>query len=200
MLRVLISAILLCVAGAALAQGNYTVRPGDQLAIEVLEDPSLNRNVLVLPDGRFSFPFAGVISATGRTTAQVAREIESALSPNFAAPPTVFVSVANLFNQDLLPEAGGTTIEVFLIGEVSQPGAIDVEQGTTLLQFLARSGGFTRFAATKRIQLRRINPSSGASQLFTLNFKALANGAPLTQDITLAEGDVVIVPERRLFE
>ena len=32
-----------------------------------------------------------------------------------------------------------------------------------------------------------------------LNYKALANGA-VTADIELRDGDVILVPERRLFE
>ncbi len=186
-------------AGSLLAQGNYTVRSGDQISIEVLEDPSLNRTALVLPDGRFSFPFAGSIQANGRTTAQIARAITSGIESNFANTPTVFVSVANLaVDNEALAVPDG--IDVYLIGEVSSPGIKQVERGTTLLQFLAASGGFTRFAATKRVQLRRLNPKTGASQLYKFDFKALTMGEALTQDIRLVDGDVVIVPERRLFE
>jgi len=40
----------------ALAQDGYRIRPGDTLTIEVLQDPSLDRQVLVTPSGDFSFP------------------------------------------------------------------------------------------------------------------------------------------------
>ena len=191
--------MVLGLAAIASAQGNYTVRAGDQISIEVLEDPSLNRVALVLPDGRFSFPFAGSIQAGGRTTSQIARAITSGIESNFANTPTVFVSVANLA-VDTEREVVSNGIDVYLIGEVNSPGLVQVERGTTLLQFLAASGGFTRFAATKRVQLRRLNPKTGASQLYNFNFKALTMGEALTQDIRLVDGDVVIVPERRLFE
>ena len=46
------------VAHQAQAQG-YQIRAGDTLRIEVLEDSSLNRTVLVAPDGRISMPQAG---------------------------------------------------------------------------------------------------------------------------------------------
>ena len=48
------------------AQG-YSIRPGDRLRIEVLEDDSLNRSVLVAPDGRISVPLVGTVVAGGRT-------------------------------------------------------------------------------------------------------------------------------------
>jgi polysaccharide biosynthesis/export protein len=37
---------------ASAQEGGYLIRPGDVLRIEVLEDPGLNRSVLVAPDGR----------------------------------------------------------------------------------------------------------------------------------------------------
>ena len=50
----------------ALAQdGSYLIRPGDVLQVEVLEDPGLNRSVLVSPDGRITMPLAGAIRASG---------------------------------------------------------------------------------------------------------------------------------------
>ena len=46
-------------AAPALAQDGYLIRAGDILQIEVLEDPSLNRQALVAPDGRITMPLAG---------------------------------------------------------------------------------------------------------------------------------------------
>ena len=90
-------------------------------------------------------------------------------------------------------------ITVFLMGEVAAPGPKQVEKGTSLLQFLATSGGFSNFAATKRIQLRRIS-ESGAERIVTLNYHAIARGAVMQNNVILHDGDVVLVPERRLFE
>ena len=59
---------LACLVGAttASAQG-YQIQPGDVLRVEVLQDDSLNRNVLVAPDGRITVPLAGTLSAAGRS-------------------------------------------------------------------------------------------------------------------------------------
>jgi polysaccharide export outer membrane protein len=73
-----------------------------------------------------------------------------------------------------------------------------VERGTTLLQFLAESGGLTPFAATKRIQLRRTD-AAGQERSYLFNYDAVMSGAQTTV-ITLQKGDVIIVPQRRLFE
>lgn len=185
----------------ALAQAEYRARVGDTLRIEVLEDAGLNRSVVILPDGRFSFPFAGALSGAGKTVSQIQQSIAAAIASNFATPPTIFVSV--------LPSAAAvvtssgpavaTGIDVYFLGEVNSPGLVSVKHGTTLLQAVAISGGVSRFAATKRIQLRRTDSRTGVQRVTILNYKALADGA-VTNDIELKDGDVILVPERRLFE
>ncbi|MGD1882794.1 MAG: polysaccharide biosynthesis/export family protein [Paracoccaceae bacterium] len=191
---------LLSMTGLAAAQGNYLISPGDQLTIEVLEDNTLNRSVLVLPDGSVSFPFAGSVQVAGRTISQVQRAITARIATNFASPPTVFVTVSGLtVPAEELLEAD-ETINVYFTGEVAAPGIKPLLEGTTLLQALAQTGGLTQFAATKRIQLRRMDLHTHKQELYTINYKALSDGAAFARDIVLKDGDVILVPERRLFE
>ena len=200
-LKYILSGLLFAVIGTlAAAQSEYRIQPGDSLQIEVLEDSSLNRAVVVLPDGRFNFPFAGSVQASGRTATQIQSAVAQGIGPNFATTPTVFVSVrpgvASLETGQL---SAGEAIEVFFLGEVNSPGVILVKRGTNLLQAMAIGGGVTRFAAVKRIQVRRTNPQTGVQNVITLNYQALANGTA-SNSIELRDGDVILVPERRLFE
>lgn len=192
----------LCTATVAIAQSGYQIRAGDVLSVEVLQDPSLNREVLVLPDGSISFPFAGNLPASGRSTGQVQDLISQGIASNFAVEPNVFVTVRQL-NQT--PAATGgvaapRTIDVYFLGEVGSPGIAEVPRHATLLQALALSGGFTNFAALQRIQLRRTNPHTGETSIAILNYRGLSDGGILQNDPVLADGDVILVPERRLFE
>ncbi|WP_282154073.1 polysaccharide biosynthesis/export family protein [Ruegeria atlantica] len=192
--------VFLISAVSANAQSDYRIRPGDVLQIEVLEDPSLNRAITVLPNGQITFPFAGNISAGSRTVSQVQASLRQGLSSNFTSPPTVFVGVQPYQDPFASTQtATGPTIDVYFVGEVNNPGVVQVEKGTTLLQAVAVSGGVSRFAAIKRIQLRRTDPRTRVQRVTILNYKALANGA-VTTDIELKDGDVILVPERRLFE
>ena len=180
--------------GMALAQASgYRIQPGDVLAITVLEDETLNRQALVTPDGRISVPLAGTVTASGQTVEAVERSIADRLASNFAVRPNVFVSVVTVDQEE-------ETFPIYVLGRVNEPGLKEVEIGTNLLQSIALSGGFDRFAATKRIQLRRRDPSTGQERLFLFNYNAVERGGAITAMITLREGDVVIVPERRLFE
>ena len=183
-------------ATAAMAQSGYQIRPGDTLQVEVLGDPSLNRSVLVLPDGTVSFPFAGSVRASGRTAGEVSSAIASGISSNFASTPNVFVGVEQTTTR---VSTGTPTIDIFMMGEITEPGEKKLERGTTLIQALATTGGFTPYAATKRILLRRTG-KNGTQTVTRINYKAIADGRAVGKDIRLRDGDVIIVPERRLFE
>lgn len=203
MKKIVFKVLALCAAAlapqAALAQNGYQISPGDLLTVEVLQDPTLNRDLLVLPDGSISFPFAGSLRVSGLTTGQVQGQIASGIASNFAVQPNVFVSVSQV-GVPVVGDLTGPTIDIYIQGEVNAPGVFEVPPGTTLIQALSLHSGFTNFAAQRRIQLRRIHPHTGQVSVATVNYRAIADGASINRDPVLAEGDVILVPERRLFE
>jgi polysaccharide export outer membrane protein len=189
-------------ATSAVAQDLYRVQAGDTLRIEVIEDPSLNRSVLVAPDGRINIPLAGFIVAAGRPVGAIQNDLALRLEENFAVTPNVFVAVERVFEPRIeppAPPAAPRTIDIYVLGEVGAPGLKQVAPGTTVLQFFAQMGGFTRFAATKRVQLRRTD-ASGAETIYPLNYDAIEAGTSPNGSAVLVDGDVIMVPQRRLFE
>jgi polysaccharide biosynthesis/export protein len=191
--------LLLC--APAFAQGGYLIHPGDVLQIEVLEDPGMNRSALVAPDGRITMPLAGTFDVAGQSVEAVQSSIAARLASNFATTPNVYVSLQQLAAPRATGgSASGATINVFVMGQVGSPGKIAVAPGTTMLQLIAQIGGFSNFAATKRIQLRRTDKKTGTGTTYTFNYKALENGESAKTVVTLTDGDVIIVPTRRLFE
>ncbi len=199
LLGLLVPALL---AGTAAQAQQYLVRPGDVLRIEVLEDASLNRSVVVAPDGRISMPLAGVFSASGRPLEAVQDELVQRLGANFAAPPNISVSLERL--AEPRAAAGGpakvATIGVFVMGEGAKSGRIELTPNTTLLQAFSQMGGFSRFAATKRIQLRRVDRQTGTEKIHTFDYEAMVRGDTRSGLTTLMDGDVILIPQRRLFE
>ena len=200
MIRIILGALLATIlTTGAFAQSSYQIRSGDSLQIEVIEDPSLNRSVLVLPDGSINFPLVGTIPAAGRSIDAVKSDLAAALAGNFAAAPNVFVGVGTLAAPRAARAAGAArTISVYAMGEVATPGKADVAPGTTVLQLLAQAGGFTRFAAQKRIQLRRTS-KSGAEQIYVFNYDGIG-ASGIAGSTRLKAGDVIVVPQRKLFE
>ena len=187
--------VMTCLLAApAISQNSYLVRSGDILRIEVLEDESLNRDVLVRPDGRISVPFAGSVTAAGQTIEQIRATLTAQLAPNFAGSPNVFVSL-----ETLRTPTGTSHIHIYAMGETEAPGMFEVRRGTTLLQALAEIGGFTRFAATKRLALHR-RDRSGSTTVYNFNYDAIVSGTGRGASTVMADGDVIIIPQRRLFE
>lgn len=185
---------------AAQAQDGYRIQPGDVLRIEVLEDPGLNRSALVSPDGRVAIPLAGSVPAAGRTVEQIQSAFSTQLADNFAVTPTVFVSIERVAERMPAAAAAPATIDVFVMGEANRPGRITVEPGTTVLQLFAEVGGFSRFAATRRIQLRRVDPAAQKENIHIIDYDAIERGASMRGSTVLADGDVIVVPQRGLFE
>lgn len=201
---ILATGLLAAAAPFAAAQDNYLIRPGDTLQIEVLEDPTLNRSILVLPDGSISFPMAGTLAARG-TVDQLGQSLGTALAPNFASAPNVYVSVTSLAQTQPRSSGGGggssSRIEAYALGEIAAPGMKEIKRGTTILQFLAASGGLTKFAAEKRIELHRTNSTTGAVTTYRFNYLTPAGSdSGISGGTKLTTGDVIKVPRRRLFE
>jgi polysaccharide biosynthesis/export protein len=192
--------ILLClgfsVAGVA-AQELRTLKPGDTLSISVLQDPKLDRTVTVDPLGEIAFPLAGHFRARGLTPVAVENILKSKLKGNYKDEALdVTVAVANapkdIPEDDLKPK-------IFVTGEVAKPGSYVVRQPTTLMQAISLAGGIGPYAAKARIQVRRRGPS-GDETIFMFNYRAYEAGQDLEGNITLHAGDVIMVPERGLFD
>lgn len=190
------TALLLAPVFSFAASASYEIRPGDTLQFEVLQDSTLNRQLLVLPDGTVTVPMIGPVQAAGRTVEQLQASVAHGLAPNFSTKPTVYLSV-----EALAPAAKtttGPTITVYVMGQVNKSGEVTVPKGATLLQALAVGGGFTSFAAQKRIELLR-EDSAGKQEAYRFDYSALLSGDG-ARAIVLQPGDVIVVPQRRLFE
>ena len=86
-------------------------------------------------------------------------------------------------------------INIFVFGEVRNPGALQVRMSkrTTLLQAIAQAGGPTEGAARGSVTIKRKDRKTGKEVKMKVNLKDVINGK--RPDIELREGDVVFVPE-----
>jgi polysaccharide export outer membrane protein len=176
------------------ASSSIALKPGDTLAISVLQDPKLDRSVVVDPNGQIAFPLAGHITAEGLTPQRLEKVLKGKLKRNYKDDDLdVTVALANAPSpeDDLKPK-------IFITGEVLKPGSYPIRQATTLVQALSVAGGLGPFAAKQRIQIHR---GSGADEtIFRFDYKAYEAGLSLDSNIPLRAGDVIIVPERGILE
>jgi polysaccharide export outer membrane protein len=179
------------------APSSITLKPGDTLNISVLQDPKLDRSVVVDPNGQIAFPLAGHINANGLTPQRLERILKSRLERNYKEDGVdVTVALANAAKPDIPEE--DLKPKVFITGEVLRPGPYPIRQATSLVQAISIAGGLGPFAAKRRIQIRR---GSGSDEtIFQFDYKAYEAGLNLGSNIPLQAGDVIIVPERGILE
>jgi polysaccharide biosynthesis/export protein len=192
-MRILIIVLTLCISATG-AWAQTTLKPGDTLSISVLQDPKLDRTVIVDSGGQIAFPLAGHIQAEGMSPERLESVLKSRLQKNYKDEALdVTVALANLTTpeDDLKPK-------VFVTGEVLRPGPYVVRQRTTLMQAISLAGGLGPFAAKRRVQVRRQTPSG--ETIFMFDYRAYEAGQDLEGNISLRAGDVIMVPERGLFE
>ena len=158
----------------------YTINPGDLLEISVWKEPDMQRQVLVRPDGAFSFPLSGDILAEGRTVEAIRQELTSQLE---AYIPDLVVTVT-------VAEVRGN--KIFVFGQVKTPGEFIVNPRVDVIQALSIAGGVTPFAQLNSIKiLRRRN---GEQSIFQFRYSDIIKGEDLEQNILLEVGDIVLVP------
>lgn len=192
--------VVVWVSGIAQAQ-TYLIKPGDKLDVTVWQEPKLNRVVVVAPDGRISFPLAGRVKAGGTTIDVVEAALKNRLAKQYTTDIDVTVAIAEIKEKPPRPPEKEKEVilpGIFVTGEVAKPGRYEYRHSLNVLQALALAGGLGPFAAEKRIKIRR--KQSGAENLYEFDYEAFTEGYDLSGNMLLQNGDVVIVPERGLFE
>jgi len=160
---------------------DYRLHAGDKLEVAVWKEIEMQKpNVIVRPDGKFSFPLAGDIQAAGKTVAEVRQDIETRLK-KFIPEPVVTVGVV---------EVGGNV--AYVIGQVGKPGAFVMNPTLNVLQALSMAGGATPFAKLDSIII--IRSDQGGQHTLPFRYEQVSSGKDLAQNVILESGDVVVVP------
>ncbi len=160
--------------------GDYVIGPEDVLEIIVWKNEELSKVVTVRPDGRISLPLIGDIQAADVTADTLRKSIRERLKA-FQKVPAVSVIIQQV-----------NSFSVFVMGEVARPGKLQLRSDTTLLQAITLSGGFTEFAAVKKIILLR--RESGREQRIKINYNDIVTGKNPDGNILLNRGDTIVVP------
>jgi polysaccharide export outer membrane protein len=165
---------------AATTDANYVIGGQDVLDVSVWKEPEISRVVPVRPDGKISLPLLNDVQAAGLTPSQLAAQITDSLK-KFVTNPQVTVIVTTINSQ-----------RVYILGEVTRPGAFPLLPNMTVLQALSSAGGFTQFAREKNIYVLRNEDGKQVKHPF--NYKAVVGGKNTDQDIVLKAGDTIVVP------
>jgi polysaccharide export outer membrane protein len=162
----------------------YLIGPGDNLTIFVWRNPEISGNFVVRPDGKVTTSLVEDIEVAGRTPTMLARQLEEQLA-TYINNPRVTVSVGR-FN-------GPFSEQVRVIGEATNPSAVNYTQNMTLLDLMISVGGLTEFASGNNAKLVRV--IDGKQTTFELNIEDLIKDGDITENVDMLPGDIVIIPE-----
>lgn len=161
---------------------SYRIGPEDVLQITVWKEEGLDKEALVQPDGRVSFPLAGSIVVAGKTPAQVESEIRSRIQ-KYIPEAVVNVSVTKV-----------SGYAIFVIGQVKSPGQFTLGRYVDVMQALTLAGGLTPYASESNIRILRRDSESQRETVYKFNFAKVKKGRNLNSNLILHSGDVVVVP------
>lgn len=151
-------------------QSEYTLGVGDTLKITVYGQEGLTGEYKVEPNGTVSFPLIKDVPASGYTATDVEKAIADKLSPDYIVDPRVTVEVLTYRN-------------VYVLGEVQQPGKYEFAPNMTILQAVAMAGGYTY----------RANESTAE---VTRHVKGALNTFNVENETMLKPGDTIVIGRR----
>jgi len=168
---------------AATPDYNYIVGPGDSLNIIVWRNPELSMAVPVRPDGKVTTPLVDELVAQGKTSSEIARDIEKALS-KYVRDPIVTVIVTGFI--------GPYSEQIRVVGEAAKPQFLPYKQKMTLLDVMIAVGGLTDFADGNSASILR---ASDGDKQYGVRIKDLIKRGDLSANVEMKPGDVLVIPQ-----
>ncbi|MES2116744.1 MAG: XrtA/PEP-CTERM system exopolysaccharide export protein [Pseudomonadota bacterium] len=171
-------------ADAAPALGDYVIGAGDVLNINVWRNPEVSLSVPVRPDGKVTTPLVEDMQAAGKTSTQLARDVEKALG-KYIQQPMVTVIVTSF--------VGPYSQQIRVIGQAARPQALPYRQGMSLMDVLIAVGGITDFAAGNKANI--IRTVDGRQLSLAVRLQDLVRDGDISANVAMRPGDVLVIPE-----
>jgi polysaccharide export outer membrane protein len=156
----------------------YRLGPGDKLRVEVYREAQLSQSLQVRPDGKITLPLVGDMAAAGKTPIELRDALTTSLK-EYVTNPVVTVIVVEAM-----------AAQVYVIGEVANPGTLVMQGPMTVLQALAQVGGLREFADRDDIRILRKQPTG--IRTIEFDYKRAVRGE--SEAMFLQPGDTVVVP------
>jgi polysaccharide biosynthesis/export protein len=173
-------------AGQQMASTNpeYRIGPGDAVNIIVWRNPEVSMSVPVRPDGKITTPLVEDLPAAGKTSTQLARDIEQSLQ-KYIQQPVVTVVVTSF--------VGNYSEQIRVIGQAAKPQALPYRSDMSLMDVLIAVGGVNEFAAGNRATI--IRNSNGKPERLAVRLDDLIREGDVSANVAMRPGDVLVIPE-----
>lgn len=160
------------------------VRSGDKLQISVYGHDELPKEAIVGTDGTIKYPFMKDVKVDGMTVEQFSNVLTARLSQYIGGRAEVVVS----FSQEEM-------IEVIVLGQVNNPGALKIPKNHTIQGAISAAGGATPRCDLNKTRLIRRNPETGLREDMTIPLESIIIETGNVEKLKdLQDGDVIFVP------
>lgn len=162
---------------------SYIIGAGDSLSIQVWRNPELSMAVPVRPDGKIAAPLVDEMVVQGKTSVQVARELEKQLG-KYVRDPVVTVIVTGFI--------GPYSEQIRVVGEAARPQFLPYKQKMTVLDVMIAVGGLTDFAAGNSATILR---TADGNKQYSVRLKDLIKRGDVSANVEMRPGDILIIPQ-----
>ncbi len=163
---------------------DYVLGPGDSVSIFVWGNDELSTTGSVRPDGKITTHLVEDIQAAGKTSSQLARDIEVAYS-DYVRQPVVSVIVSGFVG---MPDQS-----VRVMGEATTPKRVNYNTSMTLLDLMIATGGLTDYADGNNSVLVRM--VDGQQVTYNVRLDDLVRDGDITANLNVMPGDILIISE-----
>ena len=163
---------------------DYRLGPGDQLVLILTGDVELSYTLPVTREGFVLIPQVGQVFVSNLTVDQLRDVLYTRLGRVYSG-----VRRANATTHFDVSVANVRANQVYVTGEVNQPGAYQISSLGTVLTGLYAAGGVTDRADMRQVVVRRHGQSVATLDLYDYLLRG-----DTKHDIRLETGDVVFVP------
>lgn len=160
---------------------DLAVGPGDAFDVRVFDEAALSNTYIVAADGMINFPLIGLVAVGTLVPSEIEKELARRLSDGFVRSPQVSV---------LMKEYRSKTVTV--TGQVRAPGTFGYVRHMSIVEAVARAGGFTALAKKNSVKVTRT--AEGPRQILFVAVDDIGKGK--SPDFILRPGDKILVEER----
>lgn len=163
---------------------DYILGPGDAVGIFVWGNEELSTGGTIRPDGKLTTHLVEDLQASGKTSSELARDIEAAYA-EYVRQPVVSVTVSGFVG---VPEQA-----IRVLGEATNPMRIPFRKHMTLLDLVISVAGLTAYADGNNSVLVRV--VDGKEMTYRLRIDDLIKEGDISANVSMMPGDILIIAE-----
>ncbi|MDJ0746540.1 MAG: SLBB domain-containing protein [Xenococcaceae cyanobacterium MO_167.B27] len=168
------------------SETSYTLGPGDVLRLDIFQVPEYSGEFPVLVDGTVSLRLIGNVKVSGLTLNEASETVRQKYA-SYLKRPIVNVGLVS-----------PRPLKIGIAGEVDNPGSYEFALGSsnqkfpTVTDMIEQAGGITTLADVRNVKVTR--KIKGRDVVFYSNLWSLLTENRLDQDISLRDGDTILIP------